>query len=358
MQTPRTPTLLTLCSLLALGTAAACRQAEEPARETATSRLEPAQSRLSGNITLDGSNSVFPVSEAMAAAFQRENPDVRITVRVSGTGGGFEKFCSGQLDIVDASRPINAREAAACKEHNLTYIELPIAFDSLSVVVSSKNSFVKCLTLAELRHIWEPAAEGKLLSWNQVRPGFPNEPLALFGKGKESGTFDYFTLAVVGTESSSRGDYTKTEDDALIGRSVAADPHALGYFGYAKYRAHEAELSPVAIDAGKGCVLPNAATVSDGSYQPLSRPMFLYVSQAAAARPEVARFAHFYVAPENAKIVSGVGYVPLSPVSLLAADSRLARGVVGSALGAHGSVIGVRLDGFEDEDRVQSALVQ
>jgi phosphate transport system substrate-binding protein len=317
-----------------------------------------APGQVKGAITLDGSNTVYPVSRAMAEEFQRLEPGAQVSVGVSGTGGGFEKFCSGNLDIADASRPINARESESCKAHGVEYMELPIGFDSLSVVVSARNTFVDCLSVNELKAMWEPAADGQMLSWSQVRPSFPAVPLNLYGKGKESGTFDYFTLAIVGAESSSRGDYTQTEDDAAIARMVGQDPNALGYFGYAKYLADEAELKPVAIDAGKGCVQPSPVTVSNGTYQPLSRPIFIYVSRASAAKPAVAAFARFYLDPNNAGILQKVGYVPLPPVSQLAASARLDRHILGSALGGHGSVVGVALDSFRDEERVANALVQ
>lgn len=344
---------------------AACTQAcnadqEQDNPTTVTEPLQPAAApgSLQGKISVDGSNTVFPVTRGVAQAFREAHPKVEVAVAVAGTGGGFDKLCNGQLDVADASRPIKAREAASCKAHGVEYMELPIGFDPLSVVVSTRNTFLDCLTTRELRALWEPAAEGKLMSWKALRPSLPDAPVALFGKGKESGTFDYFTLAIVGTESRSRSDYTATEDDASIARSVAADPNALGYFGYAQYVNSQTELKTVAIDAGKGCFAPSAASVSNGSYQPLSRPMFIYVSQAAAARPEVAEFARFYLDAKNAHFVQDVGYVPLPPVSQLAAASRLNRHVLGSALGGHGSVVGVQLDSFAHEERVRNALVQ
>jgi phosphate transport system substrate-binding protein len=334
--------------------ASACQALPEGETRTVTQPLRPAE----GPVTVDGSNTVYPVSKAMAEEFQRLNPGARVSVGVSGTGGGFEKLCSGELDIADASRPIDARESASCKAHGIEYMELPIAFDSLSVVVSAKNTFVDCLTVGELKSIWEPDADSQTMTWKQVRASFPEAPLNLIGKGKSSGTFDYFTLAIVGSESSSRGDYTQTEDDAEIARLVGQDPNALGYFGYAKYLAAQAELKPVAIDAGRGCVPPSPASVSNGSYQPLSRPIFIYVSQAAAVKPAVAAFAHFYLDPKNAGLVQQVGYVPLPPVSQLAASARLERHILGSALGAHGSVVGVSLDNLEEEEHIANALVQ
>lgn len=349
--------------LFAVTTLTACQQKEpQPELSTTTAHLEaslPPADALTGKVRMDGSNTVFPIAKAMSDAFRKRAPGVEVALNVSGTGGGLAKFCAGEIDLAGASRPINAREAEGCAAKGIGYVELPVGFDSLSVVVSAKNAFVDCLTTKELKAMWEPAADSKVKTWQQVRASFPDTPLSLFGKGTESGTFDYFTLAIVGEESKSRSDYTKTEDDALIARQVGQDPNALGYLGYAKYLAARSELKPVAIDEGKGCVLPSPATVGDGTYQPLSRPLFVYVSQSAAARPEVASFARFLVAPDNAQQVRDVGYVPLPRVGLLAASSRLARGVLGSALGAHGSVVGVRLDSFRDEEeKVKSALVQ
>ena len=313
---------------------------------------------LAGSVTMDGSATVLPVSRKMADAFQQRNPGVRVAAQSSGTGGGFRKFCAGEVDVTGASRPINAAESQACRANHVEFIELPIAFDSLSVVVNAKNMFAACLKVDELKRVWEPPAEGKLTRWNQIRSDFPDRPLALFGPGKDSGTFDYFTLAVVGVESSSRSDYTKSEDDTVLVHGVAADPDALGYFGYAYYLANRDTLKLVAIDNGQGCVVPGPQTVADNSYQPLSRPMFVYVSRAAAARPEAKAFARFCVDPENARYVRDVGYVPLPAVTLLAAARRLDNGVTGSIFGGRGSVLGVTADTFQDEDRIQNALVQ
>jgi phosphate transport system substrate-binding protein len=313
---------------------------------------------LAGSVTMDGSATVLPVSRKMADAFQQRHPGVKVAAQSSGTGGGFRKFCAGEVDVTGASRPINAAESQACLANHVEFIELPIAFDSLSVVVNAKNMFVGCLKVDELKRVWEPAADGKLTRWNQIRSEFPDRPLALFGPGRDSGTFDYFTLAVVGVESSGRSDYTKSEDDTVLVKGVAADPDALGYFGYAYYLANRDTLKLVAIDNGQGCVVPGPQTVADNSYQPLSRPMFVYVSRSAAARPEAKAFARFCVDPENASYVRDVGYVPLPAVTLLAAARRLDNGVTGSIFGGRGSVLGVTADTFQDEDRIQNALVQ
>ena len=298
----------------------------------------------------------------MAEAFRASNPAVQFAIEFSGTGGGFKKFCAGQLDIADASRPINSAESAQCKAQHIEYIEVPVAFDSLTVAVNAKNTFVDCLTVKELKAVWEPAAEGKVSQWNQIRASFPAQPLALFGPGKASGTFDYFTFAIVGTEGGSRDDYTKSEDYTVVERGVAAESNALGYFPYAYYEANKEQVKAVAVDNGHGCVLPSAQTVANGTYQPLSRPLFVYVNLTAAARPEVQAFTRFYLSSESTQYVTKVGYVPLPTAALIRQASRFMSGAKGSALGAHGSVTGVALNAFDEDekerDRIRDALVQ
>jgi phosphate transport system substrate-binding protein len=296
---------------------------------------------LAGTITIDGSSTVFPVTTAMAKAFQERHPGVHLTVGVSGTGGGFKKFCAGETDLTGASRPINVAEVELCKSHSIDYFELPIAFDSLSVVVHPQNTFVDCLTVAELKSMWEPAAQGKVMHWSQIRASFPNQPLALYGPGRDSGTFDYFTLAIVGAEGESRSDYTASEDDTVLVDGVSSHTYGIGYFGYAYYLGNRDRLKTVAIDSGYGCVAPSPQTVADSSYQPLSRPIFIYVKQSAARRPEVKAFTNFYLEPENAGLVMQVGYVPLPTLTLRTASSRFNKGITGSVLGGTGSVLGV-----------------
>jgi phosphate transport system substrate-binding protein len=308
---------------------------------------------------IDGSSTVLPLTKAMAEAFRTTNPAVEFAIDSSGTGGGFRKFCAGQVDIADASRPINTVESEQCKAQHIDYMEVPIAFDSLAVVVNAKNTFVDCLTANELKAAWEPSAEGKTMQWNQIRASFPAQPLALFGPGKDSGTFDYFTLAIVGIQSSSRGDYTKSEDDTVIEHGIASDPNALGYFGYAYYQANKDQVKIVAVDNGHGCVLPSAKTVADASY-PLSRPLFIYVNATAAVRPEVHAFTRFYLTPASTSYVAQVGYVPLPAAALTTQASRFEKGVKGSALGGHGAVTGVGLYSFDEEERerIRNQLVQ
>ncbi|MGP8035564.1 MAG: PstS family phosphate ABC transporter substrate-binding protein [Steroidobacteraceae bacterium] len=323
---------------------------------------DSAKGPLSGKVTIDGSDTVLPLTKAMADAFRTSNPGVQFAIEFSGTGGGFKKFCAGQLDIEDASRPITSVESAQCNARHIEYIEVPVAFDSLTLAVNAKNAFVDCLTVKELRAVWEPAAEGKVTQWNQIRASLPAQPLALFGPGKASGTFDYFTFAIVGTEGGSREDYTKSEDYTVVERGVAAEANALGYFPYAYYEANKEQVKAVAVDNGHGCVLPSAQTVANGTYQPLSRPLFVYVNLTAAARPEVQAFTRFYLSTDSTKYVTKVGYVPLPTAALIRETSRFMSGAKGSALGAHGSVTGVTLDAFDQEekerDRIRDALVQ
>lgn len=264
---------------------------------------------MSGTIAVDGSSTVYPISEAVAEEFALQTGgDVRVTVGVSGTGGGFKRFCAGETDISNASRPIRDSEAADCAANGVEYTELTIAIDGLTVAVNNANDFVQCLTVDELRRIWEPGST--IDSWSQVRAGFPNQPLALYGPGTNSGTFDYFTEEVIGEQGASRGDYTASEDDNVLVQGVEGDPNALGYFGYAYYIENAQRMRAVAIDSGSGCVLPTEETVAGGTYTPLSRPLMIYVNNAKARQPHVAAFIRFYL--ENAaELVPQVGYVAL-----------------------------------------------
>ncbi len=274
-----------------------------------------ADGELSGSVQVDGSSTVYPVTEAVAEEFRREAPDVRVTVGVSGTGGGMKKFSRGEIDIVDASRGINEAESAIAKENNISFVELEVAYDGLTVVVHPENDWVEEITLAELKKIWEPAAQGTITHWNQVRPEWPNEEIHLYGPGVESGTYDYFTEAIVGESHASRGDYTASEDDNVLVQGVSTDPYALGFFGYAYYEENQDKLKAVAVDDqnesnGQGAILPSRETVKEGTYAPLSRPLFIYVNSNAAKRPEVVKFVNFYL--DNAATLSEeVGYIQL-----------------------------------------------
>jgi phosphate transport system substrate-binding protein len=264
--------------------------------------------KLSGKVSLDGSSTVFPISEAVAEEFQAVNSGVKVTVGISGTGGGFKKSCVGEIDISDASRPIKQSEIDSAKQNGIDFIELPIAFDGLSIVVNPKNTWVDMLTLAELKAIWAPGST--ITNWSQVRQGFPNVPLKLFGPGTDSGTFEYFTEAVNGKTKESRSDFTASEDDNVLVMGVAGEKGALGYFGYAYYEENTDKLKLVPVDAGKGAVAPSPKTIANGSYSPLSRPLFIYVNTKSAQRPEVDAFVKFYL--DNASsLVKEVGYVAL-----------------------------------------------
>jgi phosphate transport system substrate-binding protein len=325
----RSSRLLGTLSLVALmGTLAACAGGtEDTATDTgATDTEEMAEggeeSGLSGDVLVDGSSTVFPISEAMAEEFMSENPDVRVTVGVSGSGGGFQKFCNGETDISNASRSISEEEIALCGENGIEFVEVPIAFDGISVVVNTENDWAQCLTVDELKMMWEPSAEGTITTWDQIRPEFPAEPIGLYGPGTDSGTFDYFTEAIVGEESASRGDYTASEDDNVIVQGVTSDPNALGFFGYAYYEENADSLNLVAVDAGNGCVAPSPETIADSSYQPLARPEFFYVKTTSLQEnAAVKAFSEYQIAEDNAYLISEVGYVPVpSDIATLAAQ--------------------------------------
>ena len=263
------------------------------------------------SIKIDGSSTVFPISEALAEEFQiSKRGKVRVTVGIAGTGGGFKKFCRGETDISNASRPISREEMDACKAAGIQYIEIPIAFDALTVVVNKENTWAKSMTIADLKKIWSPDAQGRVNNWNQVKSGYPNLKMMLFGPGTDSGTFDYFTEAVNGKSKASRSDYSASEDDNTLVQGVENNKGGLGYFGFAYYSAHKDKLTAVAIDGGKGPVEPTIANVLNGTYQPLSRPLFIYVKLAAASRPEVQEFVRFSLT-KGAALVQEVGYIPL-----------------------------------------------
>lgn len=264
-------------------------------------------------IKVDGSSTVFPITEAVAEDFQKAKKGAeKVTVGISGTGGGFKKFCRGETDISNASRPILKKEMEACAKEGIKYIELPVAFEGLTVVVNPQNTWVKSMTVAELKKLWEPAAQGTITKWNQINPAWPDASIKLFGPGADSGTFDYFTEAIVGKAKSSRGDFTASEDDNVLVQGVSRDKNGLGYFGMAYYEENKKKLKavPIVEKEGKPAVLPSFDTVKNGTYQPLSRPIFIYVSNKAYDRPEVREFVEFYI--KNApKLVKEVKYVPL-----------------------------------------------
>jgi phosphate transport system substrate-binding protein len=302
-------------------------------------------SRKSGNaiVRIDGSSTVYPVTEAVSEEFQREQK-VRVTVGISGTGGGFKKFCRGEIDLTGASRPILEKEMQACEKAGIKYIELPVAYDALTVVMNPKNDFIKSMTVAELKTLWGPEAQQKIKRWNQVNPAWPDKEIKLFGAGADSGTFDYFTEAIIGKAKSSRGDYTASEDDNVLVQGVSQDVGALGYFGYAYYEENQDKLKAVPIAASEGAppVSPSAQTVMDGSYQPLSRPVFIYINaESAKNKPEVKAFVDYYLA--NApELVAEVKYIPLPADDYAAVTAHWQSGKTGTGFGGHPE-IGIKI---------------
>jgi phosphate transport system substrate-binding protein len=291
-------------------------------------------------VKIDGSSTVFPVTEGVAEDFQKaQKGAVKVTVGISGTGGGFKKFCRGETDISNASRPILKKEMDDCKAAGIEYFELPVAFDALTVVINPKNAFIKQLTVEELKKMWEPAAQGKVTRWNQINPAFPDAPIKLFGAGSDSGTFDYFTEAITGKAKSSRGDYTASEDDNVLVQGVTQDVNAIGYFGYAYYAENQSRLKavPIVEKAGGPAVSPSEKTVLDGSYQPLSRPIFIYVNTKSMAKPEVKAFVEYYM-KEGARLAKEVKYVPLPAKAYTTNLEHLAKGKKGTVFGGTAEV--------------------
>jgi phosphate transport system substrate-binding protein len=340
---------LVALGLLAMALAAsACKRDPRELGEPSPEALQPGVAAEAGQVvTIDGSSTVFPISEAVAEEFRAVNP-ARVSIGVSGTGGGFKRFCNGETGISGASRPIKPVEMTACQQAGVEYIELPIAYDGISVLVHPSNDWAGTMTVTELAALWRPEAQRKVQRWNQLRTGWPDAEIHLFGPGVDSGTYDYFTLAIVGTEHSSRGDFTSSEDDNLLVQGVSRDPLALGFFGYAYYASNRERLRPVAIDDerdenGKGPVLPSIETVQAGSYSPLSRPVFLYVSKAAAARPEVEFFVRFYL-EQARRLVLEVGYIALPEPLYRLASRRFEARLVGTIFGGSGSRVGVSME--------------
>ena len=330
-----------LCALAFVSAAAATAcgggSSEAPAASNAAPTL----------IQLDGSSTVFSISEAVAEEFQKANPGIRVTVGISGTGGGFQKFCRGETDISDASRPIRPTEIESCQKAGIEYIELPIAYDGLAIVVNPKNSWATSVTVAELKTLWSPDAQGKVIRWNQVRSSWPNREIRLFGAGVDSGTYDYFSEAVVGKEGASRGDFTSSEDDNVLVQGVSSDELALGFLPFAYVEQNQDKLKLVPVDDGKpanggGPLSPSAETVRNGTYQPLSRPLFIYVAKKAAERPEVQKFVAAYF--DASALIREVGYVELTPQIYDLAKKHFAERKVGTAFGAGGSQVGLTLE--------------
>lgn len=302
-------------------------------------------------VKIDGSSTVFPPTEGVAEDFQKmKKGTMKVTVGISGTGGGFKKFCRGETDISNASRPILKAEMEACKVAGVEYFELPVGFDALTVVVNPKNTFLKQLSVAELKTMWEPAAQGKITSWKQVNPAFPDAPLKLYGAGSDSGTFDYFTEAINGKAKASRGDYAATEDDHVTVKGVAGDVNAIGYLGFAYYAENQSTLKalPIVEKAGKPAVAPNEQNVINGSYQPLARPIFIYVNSKSLERAEVKEFVAFYM-KEGARIMKEVKYVPLPANAYKNNEEHLAKGKKGTVFGGVAEV-GVTIEELQKRE--------
>jgi phosphate transport system substrate-binding protein len=302
----------------------------------------PIRSQGQALVKIDGSSTVFPITEAVAEEFQKaRRGTIRVTVGISGTGGGFKKFCRGDIDIQDASRPILAEEMQACKKTGIQYQELPIAFDALTIAVSPHNTWADSITVAELKTIWQPQAQGKITRWSQVRSSWPDAPLKLFGAGSDSGTFDYFTEAVMGKAKASRGDYTASEDDNTLVQGISNEKYALGYLPFAYFEPNKRRLKVLSVDGGKGPVLPSRETVEDGSYQPLSRPLFIYVNTQAAKRPEVKDFVEFYLS-QSSKLIEQVKYIPLPAQAYSLALEHFRLGKLGTVF--HGNpAVGLKI---------------
>ncbi len=298
-------------------------------------------------IKIDGSSTVYPITEAVAEEFGTTSGNAKVTVGISGTGGGFKKFCKGETDISDASRPIKQKEIDLCEANGVKYVELPVAFDALSVVINPKNTWAKTMTVKELKKIWEPAAQNKIMRWNQIRPEWPNKKISLYGPGVDSGTYDYFTEAVVGKEHASRGDITSSEDDNVLVQGVANDEGALGFFGMAYYLENKDKLTAVGIDDedeknGVGPQLPSVANVEKGVYRPLSRPLFIYVSTKSLERPLIKSFITFYL-KNTSELASEVGYVKLPEDISTLAKTRLSDLTTGSVFAGSGAKVGLSI---------------
>lgn len=332
-----------IAAVALVATLAACGKSAQDAR---TGSSAPASAGPS-LISLDGSSTVFPISEAVAEEFQKVGKGTKVTVGISGTGGGFQKFCRGETDISDASRPISATEVEACGKAGIQYIELPIAYDGIAIAVNPKNSAIDKITTAELKTLFAPDAQGKVSKWSQVRKGWPDKEVHLFGAGVDSGTYDYFTEAINGKAKSSRGDFTSSEDDNVLVQGISNDEGALGFIPFAYYEGNKGKLKLVPVDDGKkengdGAILPSAETIKNGTYQPLSRPIFIYISTKANAKPEVAKFVSYYLTSAE-KLVREVGYVPLGAEIYKLVNDRYAKKTIGSAFTGKNTV-GVTLD--------------
>lgn len=307
-------------------------------------------------IKIDGSSTVFPITEAVSEEFQiSKSGKVRVTVGISGTGGGFKKFCRGEIDVQNASRPIQEKEIENCRKAGIKFLEIPIAFDATAVVVNPKNTWAKSITVAELKKMWEPAAQGKIVNWSDVNPAWPKEKIKLYGAGSDSGTFDYFTEAIVGKSKSSRGDYTASEDDNTLVTGVSKDLNALGYIPMAYYEENKSKIKALPVVGGAKApakdkaIYPSRETVENGTYYPLSRPVFIYVSEASMKKPEIKEFVDFYV-KNSATLVPEVRYVPLPAAAYQESLKNIKANKLGTVFGGH-SEVGLKIDELMKRER-------
>ncbi|MDB9315755.1 PstS family phosphate ABC transporter substrate-binding protein [Spirulina sp. CS-785/01] len=330
---------------LALALAACTSSAPTGEEDTAASDSgDGGEAQLEGDVQIDGSSTVFPISEAMAEEFMADNRGARVTVGVSGSGGGFKKFCAGETDISNASRPIKETEIELCAENGIEYVEIPVAYDGISVIVNDENDWAECLAPDQLGMMWEPDAEGEVNNWNQVKDDYPDQELSLYGPGVDSGTYDYFTEAVVGEDGESRGDYTASEDDNVIVQGVQSDEGGLGFLGFAYFDENRDTLKAVSVENSAGeCIPPSRGSIADGTYNPLSRPIFFYVKKDSLENnPVVAAFAEYQISADNKDLITEVGYIPLPEEIVDKAIARLEDGTTGSIFEG-GTSIGVKL---------------
>ncbi len=337
-------TLMTSLAFASIATLGCSKHAEQAAPTPGESAAQAAPAAPTSPISIDGSSTVFPISEAMAEEFQKTSK-ARVTVASSGTGGGFKKLCAKEIAIAGASRPIKPSEVDACKANGVDYIELPVAYDGIAIVVNPKNTWLDSLTVEELKKLWAPEAQGTVKTWADVRKGFPKEEIHLFGAGVDSGTYDYFTKAIVGEEHKSRGDYTSSEDDNVLVQGIATDKLALGFFGFAYYVENKDKLKLISIDDGVEAngtapVAPSHDTIERGTYQPLSRPIFIYVRKDEAERKEVQDFVHYYL-NAGVKLVNEVGYIGLPTSAYALATKRFDARKTGTLFAGEGSKVGV-----------------
>jgi phosphate transport system substrate-binding protein len=320
------------------GESAQSTSQSQPATEA---RPAKGSADLSGTIEIDGSSTTYPITEAMAEEFgDLTDGNVKVVVGISGTGGGFKKFCAGETVISNASRPIKQKEIDLCAEAGIEYVEVPVGIDGLSVMVNPGNDFVECVTIDELHTLWRPEAEETVTKWSEVRAGWPDREVRLYGPGTDSGTFDYFTETVNGDSGASRGDFLASEDDNVLVTGIGGDPNSLGYFGYAYYSENQDRLKIVGIDGGNGCITPSDETINNGAYSPLSRPLFIYVRADVLEEPHIRGFLEFYLSEGSRELISETGYIPFEDTVYGLAMAKVQGAITGAAFGGDARLSG------------------